>query len=398
MNNVTRINNALDGLEESLGVLLEALKEKDSVSLTSNDVFKSIVYDIQELNKYDNKSLGASFAYYRFALSHLNKTFNNKEYIDKEEIDSVAKCLNDIKKLRMKVNVNVPFYRFFDDLRGIVRNLHGINMHNEFIHSFVSSDILKTYEIILNKYHNIITNINEIRPYVNNYIFKSLKIDLDINYSQFRVNLHQIYIQILNSNSDIAQPLMNKLMYYVNKENYEEILKTNMVNKEINNYQKRKDLLNELDICINSLNEIINRYQNSLLDKRNSIDIELVDSNHNEDYGIDIPHFIEDNYEEYRNKKNLNKNNASYSGKIASYIYKFEILKRKLERKKSLTKEEVKLYNKLESELESLKKGRSNNFIRGIKFNYYQKKLNRKTRLSRKNNYKKVIDSNKKRK
>ena len=386
MNNVISINNALDNLEESIGVLL--------------DVFKSIIYDIQELNKYDNKSLGESFAYYRFTLSHLSKVFNNKEYINRGEVEGLAQCLSDIKRLRSKININVPYYRFFDNLRGIVINLQSINTDNELINSFISSDMLKSYEFILKKYHNTIININEIRPYINNYIFNSLKSDLEINYSNFRANLHQIYIQILKSNSDIAQPLMNKLKYYVNNEKYEEILKTNMVNKEISNYQRRKNLSNELDTHINSLIEIVNRYQNSLLNKSSNIDIKLVDKNHNKDYGIDIPNFIEDNYKEYRNRNKdiINKINASYNSKIASYIYKFEILKQKLERKKSLTKEEVKLYNKLESELDTLKKGRSNSFLRGIKFNYYYKRLNNKVRLSKKNNYELIISNNKKRK
>ena len=85
--------------------------------------------------------------------------------------------------------------------------------------------------------------------------YDSLKIDLDINFTGFKDNLNKIYFEILKSNNDIAQPLMNKLKYNLINENYDSILKTSMVNKEINNYHRRYELSNNLEANIDRLAE-----------------------------------------------------------------------------------------------------------------------------------------------
>lgn len=393
--NLIIIDNIISNLEYNIGILIEALNKEEVVSLTNNDIFKSIINDIEELKKYDNKGMKELFTYYRFTLSHLNKTFNNKEFVKKDELSNVIECFSDLKTLKSKLNISIPYNKFFEDLKGVYRSLNSIK--SEFTYNYISTDILKTYESIIIKYRNLISQINEIESYMSKENYDSLKIDLDINFTGFKDNLNKIYFEILKSNNDIAQPLMNKLKYNLINENYDSILKTSMVNKEINNYHRRYELSNNLDMLIESLNVIINRYKFKKVDKRDiNIDIEYIDDNKQEDYGIEIPRFIEDNYE---NKKNsLKRNNSVYDRKIAAFIARFEILKRKLEKKNSLTKKEVKLYNKLESALDMLRNNNPNRFISSIKFNHYYKALNKKIKLSRKNSFKQVVIDNKKRK
>ena len=391
------IEELLVGLESHIKLLIEEIDKKQEVLLVNNDIFKSIVNNINGLEKYNNKSLGALFAYYRVSLAHLNKTFCNKESIKQEEIDNIVTCLNDIKILKAKINVNSPFNVFFEDLKSVLRILKTIDINSEFTYNSVSPEVLKIYENTIIKYKSILNEINEIRMEIDINVFESLKLDLDIIYAGLKSNLNDIYIEILNSNDDIAEPLMNKLKRDVNDGNYEKILKTGMVNKEINNYQRRCDLAHNLEMLVESLNSIINKYKFSKLDKSNTnIDVEYVDNGNNYNYDIDIPQFIEDNYEEKRS--NSSEESTIYDRKITAFITRFEILKRKLERKKSLTKEEVKLYNKLESKLDAIKSGKSNAFISGIRFNHYFKLLNKKIKLYRKNSFKKVNVRNKKRK
>lgn len=399
MDNLENIGTILKKLEYNIGILTEALKKEEMVSLINNDIFKSIINSIKELEKYDNKNLKGLFAYYRLTIHHLNLTFSNKEYINQEDIAKVNACLIDIKKLLNIVNVNLPYDKFISDLKNILRNLKSVNIDSGLTYNFISKDILRNYENIIIKYRNLISEISEIKPYMNINDFEAFKLDLNINYSALMANLNEIYIEIINSNSNIADPLMNKLKSDVNNGNYDSILKTSMVNKVIDNHQRRHQLSNNLDILIESLNVIINRYEFSKVDKRKTnIDVEYLDDDKNEDYGIDIPQFIEDNYNKHKKNQNNSYRYLEYDKKISAFIARFEILKRKLERKKSLTKEEVKIYNKLESELELLKKNDTNRFISSIKFNYYYKALNKKIKLSRKNKFKQVINSNKKRK
>ena len=392
------INQLLNKLQSNIEILVEALKKEKTVSLVNNDIFKSISDDIKELEKYDNKDLKEMFAYYRFTLSHLNNTFSNKEYIDQTDIDIVLGCLNDIKKLSNMLNINLPYNRFISDLKSVHRSLKTINIDSELTYNYISKDILKNYENIIIKYRSLMSKINQIRPYMNSADFADLKLDLEINYAGLKANLNEIYIEILKSNSDIAEPIMNKLMYYVNNENYDSVLGVSMINKKIDDYQRRYELSNNLDILIESLNVIINRYEFSGIDKSNNIvDVDYVDNNQSSN-DQDIPPFIEDNYDEHNSKLNSDDMDITYDKKVATFIARFERLRRKLDRKKSLTKEEVKLFNKLESELDILKSNNSNRFISSIRFNHYYKALNKKLIVARKNNFKNIANGNKKRK
>ena len=397
-NNLENINTILKKIEYNIGVLIEALKKEDVVSLINNDIFKSIINGTKELEKYDNKNLKGLFAYYRLTLHHLNLTFSNKEFIKLDDISKVNECLIDIKKLLNMINVNLPYNKFISDLKSILRNLKAVNIDSELTYNFISIDILKNYESIIIKYRNLISEISEIKPYMSINDFEAFKLDLNINYSALKANLNEIYIEIINSNTDIAEPIMNKLKKDVNTGNYDSILKTSMVNKVIDNHQRKHQLASNLDMLIESLKVIINRYEFSEVDKRNTnIDIEYVDNNEQEDYGIEIPQFIEDNYNEQKKYQNNSQAEVEYDKKIAAFIAKFELLKRKL-KNKSLTKEEVKIYNKLESELDLLKSNSSNRFFSSMRFNHYYKLLDKKLKLSKNNNYKQVKSDNKKRK
>lgn len=396
---LTIINKLLNDLEKNIGILTEALKVKEVVSLVNNDIFKSIVTDIKKLEKYNIKGSKDLFAYYRVALSRLNIIFCNRENIKKEEMNNIFECLNDIRILKNKLNISLPYNAFFEDLKSIYRSLKTINIDGELTYNSISSDTLKFYENIIIKYRNLVAKINEIKPDMNNSNFNSLKLDLDTNYSGFKANLNELYMEILKSNNDIAEPLMDKLKHDFDNENYESILKTRMVNKEITDYKRRNELSKNLDMLIESLNVIINRYEFSKVDKSNTnIDIDYIDNNTQDDYDIEIPQFIENNYEEHKMNRNDKLKSTEYDKKISAFIARFENLKRKLSRKNNLTKEEVKIYNKLESELDVLKRKRSNRFISSIKFNHYYKALNKKMKLSRKNKFKQVSNSNKKRK
>ena len=191
---------------------------------------------------------------------------------------------------------------------------------------------------------------------------------------------------------------MNKLNREVNSNNYSSILNTSMVNKVINDSKRRKTLVGNFEMLINSINRIVDRYKGCKANKKNiSIDVEMSDVGKREDYDIDIPQFIEDNYNEKRSMDSVN-DNDNYDKKLNKLITRFEILKRKINRieieKGSLPKEEVILYNRLESELDELKKGKKNT----IKFNYYYNKLNKKIKLYKNNNYHVVKEDTKKRK
>ena len=171
--NLIIIDNIISNLEYNIGILIEALNKEEVVSLTNNDIFKSIINDIEELKKYDNKGMKELFTYYRFTLSHLNKTFNNKEFVKKDELSNVIECFSDLKTLKSKLNISIPYNKFFEDLKGVYRSLNSIK--SEFTYNYISTDILKTYESIIIKYRNLISQINEIESYMSKENYDSLK-------------------------------------------------------------------------------------------------------------------------------------------------------------------------------------------------------------------------------
>ena len=95
-------------------------------------------------------------------------------------------------------------------------------------------------------------------------------------------------------------------------------------------------------------------------------------------------------------KKDVSLNPRVKDSKISSYIQMFEKLKKEFLMKKNHSKEEVLLYNRLESELDLLKKQSSIGSY--VKFHYYFNKLLKKIKLSKENEYKQVINDIKKRK
>ena len=403
MENMSSIENILNSLEESIGILIECMSEPREVPLNF-DMFSSIVPNIKKLEGYSNNKLGELGMSLRFAVAHLNKVFDGKKSINSNELDSVVKCLNDIKTLKNKVNSNIPYNKFFEELKSISRSLNGISTEYFLKDSNTTKNYLEIYENLLSKYKRIIGSINELRSDMKSNDFENMKLDLNINYNALRANLNEMYREILVSNIDIADPLLNKIKNEVSYENYESVLKNSMVNKIINNGLRRKEIINNFDMLLDSLNKIVDRYKDCKVDKSKiKIDIEILNNGNNEthnDYDIDIPRFIEDNYDKHResvSSHQLNNQNVSYDSKVERFIARFAVLKRKFQNKKSLTKEEVRLYNKLESELDSLKKGKGS-FISELKFNSYYNKLNKKIKLSRKNDFKQVSASTKKRK
>lgn len=395
---INSIDKITKDLEFCTGVFYDALKTQNSVSLNNSDIFKSINADIDMLNKYKNDYLGQVGVFYTFALGHLNDTFSNKDVINSSDIDNVLSCLSDIKRLKEEINKNSSFNKFFEDIKSVSRNLSSINNDWFLRDSNITKNYLQTYEKILIKYRKIISNINEIRSDMSNDNFECLNLDLSINFSALKANINEIYKEILKSNIDIAEPIMNKLNREVNSNNYSSILNTSMVNKVINDSKRRKTLVGNFEMLINSINRIVDRYKGCKANKKNiSIDVEMSDVGKRENHDIDIPQFIEDNYNEKRSMDSVN-DNDNYDKKLNKLITRFEILKRKLNRieieKGSLPKEEVILYNRLESELDELKKGKKNT----IKFNYYYNKLNKKIKLYKNNTYQVVNEDTKKRK
>lgn len=160
--------------------------------------------------------------------------------------------------------------------------------------------------------------------------FENLLLDLNINYSGLKANLNKIYNEIINSNIDIAEPLLNKLKKHVDNENYEPILRTNMVNKLISNGLRRKDVTNNYNMLIESLDKIVDRYKDNKVNRSNTkIDVEIPEKEIPKDYEIDIPAFIEENYDEHKRDRKRNYDD-SFDTKVAGFIARFEILKKKV--------------------------------------------------------------------
>ena len=396
---ITSIDKIAKDLEFCIGVVYDALKTQNSVSLNNSDIFKSINVDIDMLKRYKNDYLGQVGVFYTFALGHLNNTFCNKDVINSSEIDNVLSCLNDIKRLKKEINKNSLYNKYFEDLKGVSRNLSSINNDLFLRDSNSTKNYLETCEKVLIKYEKLISNINELRSEMSNDNFECLKLDLSINFSAFKANINGIYKEILKSNIDIAGPIMNKLNREVNSNNYSSILNTSMVNKVVNDSKRRKILVDDFEMVISSIDRIVDRYKDCKVNKKSiKIDVEMSDEGKREDYDIDIPQFIEDNYNEKR-KNSINVDDKdNYDDKLTKLITRFEILKRKLARiertRGSLPKEEVKLYNRLESELDELKGGKKNR----IKFNYYYGKLNRQIKLYNSNPRRLGLNDTKKRK
>lgn len=398
--NLMFINDLLNDLEESIGILIEALKEKESVSLMNNDTFKSIISNITVLDRYNNKSLKELFAYYRATLSHLSKAFNNKDFVNRDDVNSILICLNDIKVLKSKMDmyINQPFYKYLENLKRISREFK--DLYSDFIGFLfdgqIDNQFLIEYENIINKLFNTIADSDIIKNDMNEDDFKKFKLELKNVYEGFMTNLNDFYTGIKNSNvGEIARPLLGQVITDFNNENYGAIRDNSLIHKEITDKDYRNLIIKNLDTLIKSLETIIDRYKACKINKsNNNMEVDIKGNNIDE---IDIPHFIEDNYEEHRSSSSK-ENDVNYDKKVAAFITRFAILKRKLERKKTLTKEEVKLYNKLESELDALKRGKSTGFISGIKFNHYYKLLNKKMKVSRKNDFNNITQGNKKRK
>ena len=395
------IDKKTKDLEFSIGVLYDALRDHDTVSLINNDIFKSINRDIEVLNNYQNYYLENINAFFKFALRHFNDTFKNKSVINNSDINSVLNCLNDVKKLRIEINKNNSYNKYFEDIKRIRRNLSGINNDSFLTDNAYTKESLETYEKLLILYENLLNNINELRSDMVKNDFVNLGYELNANYGELKSNLKSMYQAILKSNDDIAEPFLPKLNKALNSGDYGVILDTSMVNKVVDDTDKRSELVGNFEMIISSMDRIIDKYKNKKTDNSNSnIDIEFDSDNKIEDYGIDIPLFIEENYNEQREKEELSaiKNQELYDKKLARLIIRFEILKRKFEKNEktrgSLTKEEVKLYNRLESELDELKNGKNSS----IKFNYYYNKLKKRIKLYKTNTHNIVKEETKKRK
>lgn len=126
MDNISNIENVLNDLEESIGILIECINIEREVHL-KYDTFATIIPNIKKLEGYNNQYLGELGMFLNVLLAHLNKSFNGKEKITSDEIDDVYKCLNDIKTTKKKIDSNNAFNKFFEDLKSISRNLNGIN-------------------------------------------------------------------------------------------------------------------------------------------------------------------------------------------------------------------------------------------------------------------------------
>lgn len=392
MDNIySEIVNILNRLEESISVLVDAMKKSDSVPL-GFDIFKSIQFDINRLGEFQKIYLGEFGMSLNIVTNHLQEAFNGKTSISNDEYSSIILCLDDVRKLRGKISYNNSFENYISDIKNISRYLSNINTNYFLKDNNVTINALDSYGKIIIQYRKIIDNINEIRSDLNISDFENFKLDLDINYNGLRANLKEIYLSIIASNNDIADPLLNKFKKQIDNGIYDSILETSMIHKVVDDKTKRGYLVNNFTMLIESLNLIVDRYKNKKINNSNTnIDIEIPKSDKKDDYGIEIPRFIEENYNAHRIVSN---ENNSHDSKKFSLITKFEILKRKFERKKVLTKEEVKLYNKLESELDALSRGKKSS----IKFNYYYTKLNKKLKLSNKNKYNQIVSNNKKRK
>lgn len=392
MDNIySEIVNILNRLEESISVLVDAMKKSDSVPL-GFDIFKSIQFDINRLGEFQKIYLGEFGMSLNIVTNHLQEAFNGKTSISNDEYSSIILCLDDVRKLRGKISYNNSFENYISDIKNISRYLSNINTNYFLKDNNVTINALDSYGKIIIQYRKIIDNINEIRSDLNISDFENFKLDLDINYNGLRANLKEIYLSIIASNNDIADPLLNKFKKQIDNGIYDSILETSMIHKVVDDKTKRGYLVNNFTMLIESLNLIVDRYKNKKINNSNTnIDIEIPKSDKKDDYGIEIPRFIEENYNAHRIVSN---ENNTHDSKNFSLITKFEILKRKFERKKVLTKEEVKLYNKLESELDALSRGKKSS----IKFNYYYTKLNKKLKLSNKNKYNQIVSNNKKRK
>ena len=399
--NLTIIEKKLNDLEESIGILSEALEEKESVSLTNNDTFKSIISIIKELKKYDKDDSKELFiGYYKTIIIQLEKAFYNKDFVNQDDKKNISICLKNINFLMTEMDkyINQPFYIFFEGLKRIAREFENLywNYIGFLYDGQIDNQFLIEYENIINKLLNIIENSDIIKKDMYDDDFEKFKLELNNNYKKFRTSLNNIYSGIMRSNSEeVARPLLGQPTKALKEENYSAIRNNSVIHKEITDKDYRKSIIENLVNLIKSLESIIERYKSYRINKGNNSKVDSLDNTDSDE--IDIPHFIEDNYEKYRNSSSEEKD-VTYDKKVTAFITRFAILKRKLERKKSLTKEEVKLYNKLESELEALKSGKSNGFISGIKFNRYYKLLNKMLRLSKEHKYTEITSGNKKRK
>ena len=404
MDEVMRVvDEKIKDLEFCIGILYDALKTQENVLLNNNDIFKSINMDIEVLNSYSNyfNDNDKQFnIFYKICLRHFNDTFSNKDTISREDINKVLLCLNDTKKLRLEINKNSSYSKFFEEIKGISKNLNSIDNDTFLKDSDYTKDALSNYEKLLAKYERLISNINELASDMNKNDFELLNIDLGMNYSGLKANLNAIYKEIIYSNNDIASPLLNKLSRDIISNNYDSTLGSSMVNKVVDDPNKRKNLINNFDMLIESMNKIVDMYEDRRIVKSNNeIDIDF-NGDKKEDYGIDILPFVEENYNEHREKTKMSNSSLGDENddKLTKLITRFEILKRKLARiertRGSLPKEEVILYNRLESELDELKGGKKNR----IKFNYYYGKLNRQIKLYNSNPRRLGLNDTKKRK
>ena len=221
------VDEKIKDLEFCIGILYDALKTQENVLLNNNDIFKSINMDIEVLNSYSNyfNDNDKQFnIFYKFCLRHFNDTFSNKDTISREDINKVLLCLNDTKKLRLEINKNSSYSKFFEEIKGISKNLNSIDNDTFLKDSDYTKDALSNYEKLLAKYERLISNINELASDMNKNDFELLNIDLGMNYSGLKANLNAIYKEIIYSNNDIASPLLNKLSRDIISNNYDSTL------------------------------------------------------------------------------------------------------------------------------------------------------------------------------
>ena len=288
MNKVGYSESTLKSLENNIEYLLETIKmagNKD-VNISSFDVFNEIIDDISVLDDYSNKSPDETGVMFGFFIVHLKKQFfengKPKEYVNISNYKGISECLNEIKILENKNNTSLG--KFFGDIKLVYRILKSINRESFLKNSDIATIDLENYERIMKKYKSIIDDINEIKPYMDNTDFENLNLDLRMNYSGLKANLNQIYMEIINSNMDIVEPLFSKLKRSVYMEDYTPVLNTSMVNKVINYGSRRKELKVNLDMLIESLSNFINRYQYVKSNRDTSkIDIDLPNKKIQED-------------------------------------------------------------------------------------------------------------------
>ena len=362
----------LDTLEDRLTVLKLTMEKADEVPLKF-DEFNIISQKISMLEKLleetvkyrkenDKNYLSELCASLAFTINHLNRLFSNKESISSTEINGVIECLNKINNIKGKINDNTKYGIYFSELKNISRKLKGVNDEKFLKNSNKTKSNLEMYEKILINLESIIGEIDKIRDDMPLNDFKNLKQLLEENYKKISYNFKQIYWEILNTNSDIPNSLLNKQKINFVDGNYSAILNDSMIYKLVYDDKKREELINAFDVLIEELDEIINRYKDCKVDKSKiRIDIDISDEVKKKDHDLDIDDWVNSNYKKHREEERKDEGNK-YKDRIISDDDR-RLKKIESEYKsKPIPKEILKLYYELKHKLKSLN-GSTSGFV-----------------------------------